>query len=145
MKPILKCLLAAAFLVGGPLIAPPLHAAEAPAKPAAKPATRQAAKRDWYPFSGIVAAIDKQANTISLHKKEGARVLTLDAKTTLEVEGRPATVAHVKIGSYAHGKLHKNNAGKEVITSAKFDKQRPPNPGASTGSTSPKPSGTKTH
>ena len=26
-------------------------------------------KRDWYPFGGIIAAVDKQANTISLKKK----------------------------------------------------------------------------
>lgn len=125
VKRFAKYLLAAALLTGGPTIAPSGYAAEAPTKPAAKTTARQAAKRDWYPFSGIVASVDKQANTIALRKKEGARVLMLDTRTTLEVEGRPATLANVKPGSYAHGKLHKDKAGKEVITSAKFDKERP--------------------
>ena len=31
----------------------------------------------------------------------------------------------MKVGNYAHGKLHKDSAGKEVITDAKFDKERP--------------------
>ena len=83
------------------------------------------AKRDWYPFGGIVASIDKQANTISLKKKEGERVLKLDSKSTLEVNGKPATIGSVKVGDYAHGKLHKDSAGKEVITDAKFDKEKP--------------------
>jgi hypothetical protein len=31
----------------------------------------------------------------------------------------------VKVGDYAHGKLHKDSAGNEVITDAKFDKEKP--------------------
>lgn len=83
------------------------------------------AKRDWYPFGGIVASIDKEANTVSLKKKEGVRVLKLDAKSTLEISGRPASLANVQVGDYAHGKLHKDSAGNEVITAAKFDKEGP--------------------
>lgn len=83
------------------------------------------AKRDWYPFGGIVAAVDKQAHTIALKKKEGERVLKLDSKSTLEINGKPATLADVKVGDYAHGKLHKDSAGNEVLTDAKFDKERP--------------------
>lgn len=82
-------------------------------------------KRDWYPFHGIVASIDKQANTISLKKNEGERVLKLDAKSELEINGKPVAISNVKVGDYAHGKLHKNSAGQEVITSAKFEKEAP--------------------
>ena len=82
-------------------------------------------KRDWYPFGGIIAAVDKQANTISLKKKKGERVLKLDAKSQLEINGKPVTLESVKVGDYAHGKLHKDSSGKEVITAAKFDKERP--------------------
>ncbi len=83
------------------------------------------AKRDWYPFGGIVASVDKPANTISLKKKQGERVLKLDSKSTLHVDGKPATIGSVKVGDYAHGKLHKDSAGNEVITDAKFDKEKP--------------------
>jgi len=88
-------------------------------------AQKEKAKRDWYPFGGTVVSVDKSANTLSLKKKTGRRVLKLDAKSKLEIEGKPATLGSVKVGSYAHGKLHKDSAGKEVITAAKFDKEAP--------------------
>ena len=121
-----SCLLAAAVASGSSL-----YAAEskpnAPDKPASSPkaAGETTAKRDWYPFGGIVASVDKQANTISLKKKEGERVLKLDAKSELEINGKSTVLGSVKVGDYAHGKLHKNKDGKEVITAAKFDKEAP--------------------
>lgn len=95
-----------------------------PAK-AEAPAQKAKAKRDWYPFSGVVASVNKQAYTITLRKKEGERVIKFDSKSKLEIEGKPAVLADVKVGSYAHGTLHKDSAGNEVITSAKFDKEPP--------------------
>lgn len=89
-------------------------------------ATTPKAKRDWYPFYGTVTAVDKQAKTISLKKNQGERVLKLDSKSELLINDKPATLADVKVGSYAHGKLHKSVSGAEVITSAKFDKEAPP-------------------
>jgi hypothetical protein len=83
------------------------------------------AKRDWYPFYGTVAAVDQSAKTISLKKKEGERVLKIDSKTGLEINGKPAILADVKVGSYAHGKLHKDSNGAEVIMASKFDKEPP--------------------
>ena len=82
-------------------------------------------KRDWYPFGGFVASVNQQANTIGLKKKKGERVLSLDSKSQLEINGKPATLGSVKVGDYAHGKLHKDSSGKEVITNAKFDKEKP--------------------
>jgi len=41
------------------------------------------------------------------------------------LRNKPATLSGVKVGDYAHGKLHKDSAGKEVITDAKFDKEAP--------------------
>jgi hypothetical protein len=112
--------------------APLLQAADATAKSQTKAAdgTKETSeqakpKRDWYPFGGTVASVDKQANTISLKKKEGERVLKVDSKSTLAVEGKPGTIGSVKVGYYAHGKLHTDSAGKEVITDAKFDKEKP--------------------
>jgi hypothetical protein len=88
-------------------------------------AEKEKAKRDWYPFYGTVASINKSANTISLKKKEGERLLKVDAKSKIEVDGKSATLGSVRVGSYAHGKLHKDSAGKEIVTAAKFDKEPP--------------------
>ncbi len=85
------------------------------------PAEEAAPKRDWYPFHGDVASVNKTANSISLKKQEGERVLRLDAKSELTRGGKKVTLADVKAGDYAHGKLHKNAKGEEVITAAGFD------------------------
>lgn len=132
MKQRLKYLFASAFLAGALAGGQSLYAAEAKAKAednaagAAQESTHKApAKRDWYPFGGTVASVDKKANTISLKKKEGERVLKLDAKSELEINGKPGVLGGVKPGDYAHGKLHKDGAGHEVILAAKFDKEKP--------------------
>ena len=85
------------------------------------PAEEATPKRDWYPFHGDVASVNKTANTISLKKQEGERVLKLDAKSELTRGGKKVTLADVKAGDYAHGKLHKNAKGEEVVTAAGFD------------------------
>jgi hypothetical protein len=133
MKKALKYLLVSSLLGIALAGVPSLYAADSTAKADDKAAgkTKEAAakskpKRDWYPFYGTVASIDKQANTISLKKREGERVLKLDSKSTLEINGKPAVISSVKVGNYAHGKLHKDSAGNEVITDAKFDKEAPP-------------------
>ncbi len=132
MNQILKRLLVLSLSAGLLATAPHLCAADSAAAAKDQAANRAKgttqkgkSKRDWYPFGGIVSSVDKQANTISLKKKQGERVLKLDPKSTLEIAGKPATLGSVKVGDYAHGKLHKDSAGKEVITDAKFDKERP--------------------
>ncbi|HOX56214.1 MAG TPA: hypothetical protein P5205_04380 [Candidatus Paceibacterota bacterium] len=132
MKRALKYLLVTSLLTVALASVPSLPAADSTAKAdgRATSGTKAAkekgkAKRDWYPFWGFVASVDKQANTISLKKKQGERVLKLDSESTLEINGKPATLGSVKVGDYAHGKLHKNSAGQEVITDAKFDKEKP--------------------
>ncbi len=132
MKNTLRYLLAATCLAAVLTYAGPVGAAgtnspagaKAPA-PAGETTEKPKTKRDWYPFGGTVAAVDPQARTVSLKKKKGERVLQLDAKSELQINGKPATLANVKVGDYAHGKLHKDASGKEVITSAKFDKEKP--------------------
>jgi hypothetical protein len=142
MKNALKYLLVSSLLGVALASVPLLQAADSSAKADDKAAgkTKEAAKakRDWYPFYGTVASIDKQANTLSLKKKEGERVLKLDAKSELEVLGKPGTLSSVKAGYYAHGKLHKDSAGKEVITAAKFDKEAPPKAKKATDEEAPK-------
>jgi hypothetical protein len=106
-------------------------------KPAAGAAETPKAKRDWYPFYGTVAAVDQKAKTIALKKKDGERLLKLDAKSQLEINGKPAVLADVKVGNYAHGTLHKDSAGAEVIMASKFDKEPPvKEPAADSPSTS---------
>ncbi|HEY5911492.1 MAG TPA: hypothetical protein VJA21_12905 [Verrucomicrobiae bacterium] len=121
------CLLSFVLTTGPTLYAADSKAQAAKTSPEQAPVTAKKgkAKRDWYPFGGIVAATDMQAKTVSLKKKTGARVLKVDATSELEVGGKPATLAAVKIGDYAHGKLRKDGAGKEVILAAKFDQEKP--------------------
>jgi hypothetical protein len=146
MKNNLKSFFVLSFLAAALATAPSLYAADSTTKPAgtaadtAKPAAETTkAKREWYPFSGTVASVNKQANTISLKKKEGERVLKLDGKSTLEIEGKSATISSVRVGEYAHGKLHKDSAGNEVIMSAKFDKEAPKKQTGATDKTTEKP------
>jgi hypothetical protein len=82
-------------------------------------------KRDWYPFYGTVAAVDARDKTVSLKKKEGERVLQTDAKTTLEQDGKPATLTDIKAGNYIHGKLHKEGGKEEYILDAKIELEAP--------------------
>jgi hypothetical protein len=82
-------------------------------------------KREWYPFYGTVAAVDTKAKTVSLKKIEGVRVLQTDDKTTLEMNGKPASLADIKTGYYLHGKLHKDTDKDEAILDAKIEKEAP--------------------
>ncbi|MBI1840929.1 MAG: hypothetical protein HYR88_08785 [Verrucomicrobia bacterium] len=107
---------------------PTTHAAVVQPKPedaAGEKAETAKPKRDWYPFYGTVASVDRQAKTVSLKKKEGERVLKLDAKSEIQVNGKPGGLGDVKVGDYAHGKVRKDAGGKEVLVAAKFDKEGP--------------------
>jgi len=146
MRSATKSLIVSSLLAVALTIEPSLFAADSNSKTncsasvKSKPVAEQKkAKRDWYPFGGTVASVNKPANTISLKKKQGARVLKLDAKSTIEIDGKPSTLSSVKVGSYAHGKLHKNSAGKEVITAAKFDREPPKKKNEATGKSLPEP------
>ena len=132
MKQVLRHLLLASLLAGALASASSLRAAESTPQAQDKTVSRARTtpekgkpKRNWYPFGGIVASVDRQANTLSLKKKEGERVLRLDSKSTLEINGKPIVLGSVKVGDYAHGKLHKDSAGNEVVMDAKFDKEKP--------------------
>ena len=132
MRTAIKSLFVSCSLAVTLATVPPLSAADSNSKAEAiaaekskSVAERGKAKRNWYPFGGTVVSVDKSVNTLSLKKKTGGRVLKLDAKSKLEIEGKPVTLGSVKVGSYAHGKLHKDSAGKEVITTARFDKEAP--------------------
>jgi len=132
MRSTIESLIVSSLLAVALATMPPLFAAESNLKTESSATGRgqpaaetKKAKRDWYPFGGTVSSVNKSANTISLKKKEGERSLKLDAKSKLEIEGKPVTLGSIKVGSYAHGKLHKDSVGKEVITAAKFEKEAP--------------------
>lgn len=104
-------------------LTPTLRADDAkPAAPAA--GAEESAKPKVYGFQGEVASVDTAAKTVSLKKKEGARVLKIDSNSKYSVDGKPATLADVKPGLHAHGSVTKEN-GAEVIVKAKFDTDAP--------------------
>ena len=120
----LGCFLSGSFLVSAQAPAAAPDRAPAPAADTAKKAAVKK-KRDWYPFVGQVVAVNTTAKTVILKKAEGERVLRLDGSSTLSSRGKVATLADIKVGDYAHGKLHKNGRDEEVITDAKFDLEAP--------------------
>lgn len=120
-------LCAAILIAGSPAIAQTTTKPKAvnPVGETAKP------KRDWYPFYGTVSTVDKLAKTVALKKKEGERVLKSDTQTTLEMDGKPATLASIKPGYYLHGKLHKEENA-EYILDAKIELEAPAKKGTNT-------------
>lgn len=117
--------------------APAKPAKPAKAKKQAKASKAKAAKGDKeaagkaeaaaesYPFHGVVESVNTTASTVVLSKDGGQRVLHMDGKTKLARAGKSATLSDLKAGDHAHGKLHKNTRGEEVIADAKFDTEAP--------------------
>jgi hypothetical protein len=97
----------------------------ADAKVADTPREVAKTERKWYPFYGTVASVDTKAKTVSLKKIEGVRLLQTDSKTTLEMNGKSASLADIKPGYYLHGKLHKDSDKDEAILDAKIEKEAP--------------------
>lgn len=102
---------------------PRVEPGPAPVKP---PNAQKESKRNWYPFGGIVVAANKEAGTISLKKKAGERILRVNSRSKLEIDGRAAGLGSVRVGNYAHGRLQKDSTGNEMILNATFDPE-PPN------------------
>ncbi len=81
--------------------------------------------RDWYPFRGEVVSVDAVQRTVSLHRKQGVRVVRLEAASTLTRAGEAIAAGDIRIGEYAHGKLRKNDQGMEEIVAAAFEPEPP--------------------
>lgn len=88
-------------------------------------------KRDWYPVGGIVSSVDKSGKAISLKKKEGERVLHVDAQSTIDMDGKPIAVERIKAGNYLSGTLHKEGA-EEFILKANIKLEAPAKKGTNT-------------
>ena len=84
--------------------------------------------RNWYPFGGVIVAVDQQAGTFSFKRKVGERVFHLDARSSITIGGKPAKLSQVRVGNYAHGKLRTRlpDQLEEVVYSAAIEPQAPP-------------------
>ena len=107
----------------------------APKKPAAdKPAQNEAKEANdkkpaKYPFSGKLAAVDKQAMTLSIAGKEKNRVLHITSETRITKAGKPATLQEGVAGEEVAGQAIKNADGTEKAATVRFG----PKPGAKEG------------
>ncbi len=88
----------------------------APAKSAAAPVAKDGQP---YPFRGTVASTDQKAKTVTLSGKEHPRVLHIASSSLLDKAGKPATLADVAAGDYAHGRVEKRD-GNEFIVKGSF-------------------------
>ena len=124
MKNLIHILVATAFLVALNLMSLQAQPAQS-GTTANSVATTVKPKRDWYPFRGEIASVNTAENSISLRKKDGARVVHLDSASELKREGTTISASDLKIGEYAHGKLRKDGAGVEFISAASIDREPP--------------------
>ena len=99
---------------------PPSREVQAVAKPS----------RDWYPFRGEVAAVDKGGARLHLKRKQGTRPVRVETSSEVLRDGKPVPLGDIKVGEYMHGKM-KRAGGEEVVHAAVLD----PEPPARQGST----------
>ena len=133
-------LLAAAFATATAQTPPAKPASPANSKPAATPPAADAtapAKKNRYPFHGIVKSTDAKAMSITLEGKEHDRVLHLNGESHLSKDAKDTTLSGVAAGDYLHGSVQKNDRGEEVITKAQAGPK--PAPKAKTDDDSKKP------
>lgn len=82
--------------------------------PVTAPGKAGAAKRETYPFRGVVASVDATARTVTLEGKGSRRVIAILPDTRLIRAGNPATLEDVKAGEKVGGTLKKSGEGREV-------------------------------
>ena len=109
--------LLAAALAASPLPLSAQTTNKAPAKKAAPEQKEPAEKKSRaIPFSGNIAAIDKNAKTITV----GKRTLQITSETKLQKADKPATVADGAVGEYVTGSYNKADDGKLLAHSVYF-------------------------
>lgn len=82
--------------------------------PVTAPGKSGSAKRETYPFRGVVASVDATARTVTLEGKGSRRVIAILPDTRLIRAGNPATLEDVKAGEKVGGTLRKSGEGREV-------------------------------
>lgn len=102
MKNILPSFLSAALVLGGLFIASPALADDDKA-PTEKPAKK---KSGFYPFRGIIKAVDAEENTISLSGTKGKpdRVFVLAKNAKLRLDGKATELDDIKAGMFVGGR-----------------------------------------
>jgi hypothetical protein len=112
-----------AVLLAASLLVNPFAArAQDKGKPAAAAEAKSARP---YPFSGKLAAIDKEKKTITLMGKEKSRTLHLLASTKIVKAGKPATLDDATVGDEIGGQLLKSGDGREEIVSLRIGTKTP--------------------
>ena len=83
-----------------------------------KPAVKkpEAPKGDRGPFYGKVAAVDKQARTITV----GKRTFQITSDTKIKKEGKPATLEDAVVGELVGGYFIKGDDDKLVVKTVNF-------------------------
>ena len=110
MKKILSiCLIAACAVLTTPIV----RAADA--KPAAADAKKPAAAKPL-PFTGKLAAVDKQAKTITV----GERVFQITSETKITKANKPATLEDGVVGEEVAGSYKTSDGGKLEAGSVRF-------------------------
>lgn len=98
-------------IIAAALIAAPatMRAEDKPAKkPEAAEAGAPSVKKHGLPFHGKVAAVDATAMTVTV----GKLTINVTSETKIAKEGKPATLADIKVGEVITGHYQKDDAGK---------------------------------
>ena len=126
MKNLFSHLVTIAFLATVSIVSTQAAETGASVTTATKPASESTRlPRDWYPFRGEVVSVDAVQRTLSLHRKQGVRVVRLEEASALTRAGETIAAGDIRIGEYAHGKLRKNDQGMEEIVAAAFEPEPP--------------------
>ena len=80
----------------------------------------KAKKPRAYPFRGKLGAVDKKAQSITLHGKEKSRTLYLSKKTKTQKNGKPATLEGAIVGEEVAGSILPDENGKLMLKSLRF-------------------------
>ncbi len=124
MKKLITTIIAAAVVMG--TVGITTQAAEKK-KPAKKEGARKSdakkAKRDTYPYRGVIGSVD--GNKIVIKQKSGERTIVVGEDAKVTIDGKKGKLGDIKAGDYVTGQV-KKTAGKETAVSVyKKDKPEP--------------------
>ena len=97
------------------------------------------AKRDTYPFRGVIASFDSEARLLKLEGREKSRAVHLTDRTRLNRDGQTVLLADLKPGETVGGALRRTADGREEAVMIRIG----PKPETPAGSASPAKSGSK--
>ena len=122
MKTIVS-LLSAALVLGGLFIVAPVQAEDK------KPEVNKPAKKKsgFFPFRGLIKAVDAEKGTISLNSAKGKpeRVFALGKEAKLTLDGKAAKLADIKAGMYVGGRAKRAEGKADTAVTANVRTKRP--------------------